>query len=110
MRAEPASDTRLRPLEAIRSVRRLFATGDTREIFVIFRALRGRSGVRAFRRFSASPTGALVLRERRHLLNTLTDRAHLAALPQGSVGRAYFDFMEEENLSADGLVQASQNW
>ena len=110
MRAEPASDTRLHPLEAVRAVRRLFATGDTREIFAIFRALRGRSGVRAFSRFSASPTGSAVLRERRRLLDTLTDRARLAALPQGSVGRTYFDFMEEENLSAEGLVQASQNW
>src|SRR5436190_14484723 len=103
MRAEPASDTRLRPLEAIRSVSRLFATGDTREIFAIFRALRGRSGVRAFRRFAASHTGSAVLGERRRLLDTLTNRASLSALPQGSVGRGYFDFMEEENLSADGL-------
>ncbi|HKB96217.1 MAG TPA: Coq4 family protein [Rhizomicrobium sp.] len=110
MRAEPASDTRLHPLEAVRAVRRLFATGDTKEIFAIFRALRGRSGVRAFSRFCASPTGSAVLRERRRLLDTLTDRARLAALPQGSVGRTYFDFMEEENLSAEGLVQASQNW
>ena len=110
MRAEPASDTRLHPLEAVRAVRRLFATGDTKEIFAILRALRGRSGIRAFSRFCASPTGALVLRERRRLLDTLTDRARLAALPQGSVGRTYFDFMEEENLSAEGLVQASQNW
>ena len=110
MRAEPASDTRLHPLEAVRAVSRLFATGDTKEIFTIFRALRGRSGVRAFSRFCASPTGSAVLRERRRLLDTLTDRARLAALPQGSVGRTYFDFMEEENLSAEGLVQASQNW
>jgi ubiquinone biosynthesis protein COQ4 len=110
MRAEPASDTRLHPLEAVRAVRRLFAGGDTKEIFAVFRALRGRSGIRAFNRFSASPTGALVLRERRRLLDSLTDRARLAALPQGSVGRTYFDFMEEENLSAEGLVQASQNW
>ena len=110
MRAEPASDTRLHPLEAVRAVSRLFATGDTKEIFTIFRALRGRSGVRAFSRFCASPTGSAVLRERRRLLDTLTDHARLAALPQGSVGRTYFDFMEEENLSAEGLVQASQNW
>ena len=26
------------------------------------------------------------------------------------MGRTYFDFMEEENLSADGLVAASQDW
>lgn len=111
MLAQPASDTRLRPLEAVRAVRRLFADpGDTRQIFAIFRAMRGRSGIRAFRRFAASPTGSAVLRQRRRLLDSLTDRAALAALPQGSVGRFYFDFMEEEKLSADGLVQASQDW
>lgn len=110
MHALLAKDTRLRPLEAIRAVRRLFATGETREIFAIFRAMRGRSGIKAFCRFRQSPTGAAVLRDRRVLLSSLTDRAALAALAQGTMGRAYFDFMEEEKLSADGLVQASQDW
>jgi ubiquinone biosynthesis protein COQ4 len=72
--------------------------------------MRGRSAINAFRRFAASTTGQAVLAERRRLLDTLTNRATLAALPQGSVGRAYFDFMEEEKLSADGLVAASQGW
>jgi ubiquinone biosynthesis protein COQ4 len=105
-----AKDTRLKPFEAVRAVRRLFATGDTKEIFAIFRALRGRSGIKAFRRFQQSPTGSAVLRERRVLLGVLTDRVRLSALPAGTIGRAYFDFMEEEKLSADGLVQASQDW
>ena len=106
-----AHDTRLKPLDALRAVRRLMANPqDTRQIFSIFRALRGRSGVKAFHRFQQSPTGAAVLRERRVLLNILSDRAVLSALPAGSVGRTYFDFMEEEKLTADGLVQASQEW
>ncbi|MBW8708480.1 MAG: hypothetical protein JF627_04320 [Alphaproteobacteria bacterium] len=105
-----AHDTRLKPFEAVRAVRRLFATGDTKEIFAIFRALRGRSGIKAFRRFRQSPTGSLVLRERRVLLNVLSDRIRLSALPAGTIGRAYFEFMEDEKLSADGLVQASQDW
>ena len=29
-------------------------------------------------------------------------------MPPGSLGRAYFDFVSEENLSADGLVEASK--
>jgi ubiquinone biosynthesis protein COQ4 len=110
MHALLANDTRLRPLDAICAVRRLFATGETREIFAIFRAMRGRSGIKAFRRFQQSATGAAVLRERRVLLSSLADRPALAALPQGTMGRAYFEFMEEEKLSADGLVQASQDW
>jgi ubiquinone biosynthesis protein COQ4 len=111
MHALLANDTRIKPLEAMRAVRRLFADPqDTRQIFAIFRAMRGRSGVKAFARFRQSSTGAAVLRERRALLSSLTDRAMLAALAAGTMGRAYFDFMEEEKLTADGLVQASQDW
>ena len=85
-------------------------TEDTRQIFVIFRALRGRSGIRIFRRFAASATGRRILAERRVLLDTLKDSAALGRLPQGSVGRSYQDFMDSENLSAAGLVEASQGW
>ena len=106
---EPAIDTRLRPLDAVRAVRRLFQTGDTREVFAVFRALRGKSALRAFRRFAASPTGRQVLSERRCLLDRLSDHTALRALPPGSVGRTYLAFMEEEQLSAKGLVDAS-NW
>src|SRR3954462_15777914 len=103
-------DTSLRPLEAVAAVRRLFQTGDTKEVFAVFRALRGKSGLRAFRRFAASLTGAEVLRERRCLLDALNNHAALEALPEGSVGRAYLAFMQTEQLSANGLVQASENW
>jgi ubiquinone biosynthesis protein COQ4 len=106
-----ATDTRLHPLTAIRAVRALKANPeDTSQIFVIFRSLRGHSGVRLFRRFAASPTGQAILREKRDLLPVLENRAALAALPAGSMGRAYFDFMEQEKLTADGLVTASQSW
>ena len=104
-----AIDTRLRPLEAWRAFRRLMNNpGDTREVFTIFRALRGASGVKAFRRFAASPTGAGILARQPSLLAALSDRAALAKLPEGSVGRAYLAFVEEENLSAEGLVEASR--
>ena len=110
MPAQTASDTRLRPFEAMRAVRTLIATGDTRQVFVIFRAMRGRSGLRSFQRFAASSVGQAVLKDRRDLFNALTDRAHLRQLPSGSLGRTYLDFVESENLSAQGLVDASQSW
>ena len=110
MLAQTASDTRLRPFEAMRAVRTLIATGDTKQVFVIFRAMRGKSGQRTFRRFAESPVGQAVLRERRDLLPILTDRERLRQLPQGSLGRTYLDFVESENLSAEGLVDASQSW
>ena len=102
-----ASDTRLRPFTAWRAVRALQANPeDTSQIFVIFHALRGRSGIRNFRRFKASATGRAILAEGRVLLDTLNGQAALAAMPEGSVGRAYLDFMTRENLTAAGLVQA----
>ncbi|HVW74890.1 MAG TPA: Coq4 family protein [Rhizomicrobium sp.] len=111
MQAQVPIDTRLRPFLAVRAVRRLMADPqDTSQVFTIFRALRGKSGLKAFRRFSASPMGARVIREKRQLLDTLSDRARLRALPQESLGRRYFEFMEAENLTAEGLVQASQGW
>ena len=104
-----AIDTRLNFRKAIAAFRALQANPeDTSKIFVIFRALRGKSGQKSFARFKASATGRAVLADRRMLLNRLTDRAALAALPDGSLGRAYLAFMESENLSADGLVMASQ--
>jgi len=111
MLAQATIDTRLHPFEAVRAVRRLMANPeDTSQVFAIFRALRGRSGIEAFRRFAASLTGTRVLRERRQLLDTLSDRARLEALPPESFGRRYFEFMKAENLTAEGLVQASQSW
>jgi ubiquinone biosynthesis protein COQ4 len=37
----------------------------------------------------------------------LADRAALARLPEGSLGRAYLDFVERENISAEGIIAAS---
>ena len=59
-------------------------------------------------RFRQSETGRAILAERRSLLARLSDRASLAALPPGSLGRAYYEFMATEDLSAEGLVEASK--
>ena len=110
MFAFEASETRLQPFAAMRAIRTLLATHDTRQVFILLRAMRGRSGIRNFRRFAASPVGQAILRERRDLLNLLEDRARLRQLPAGSVGRTYLHFMESEDLSAKGLVTASEDW
>ena len=99
---------KLRPLEAWRALRRLLRDPeDTAQVFTIVRALTGRSLVRAYRRFAATPTGQTILQEKRSLLDRLEDRTALAALPSGSLGRAYLSFVQEESLTADGLVEAS---
>ena len=108
--ANPRTSTRLRPLKAMRAFRVLQATGDTRQVFVILRAMRGKALVNTFRRFAQSALGKKVLAERRDLLPALADREGLRSLPQDSLGRAYLAFMEEEQLSAEGLVRASESW
>ena len=109
MFAQPALDTRLRPLEAVKAVRRLMANPEaTQEVFVILRAMRGRSGIALFRRFQESAMGARILVEKRNLFATLSDNIALTALPPGSLGRAYHRFMASENLSPEGLVAPSQ--
>jgi ubiquinone biosynthesis protein COQ4 len=111
MLAQSTLDTRLRPLEAVKAVRRLMANPDaTEEVFTILRAMRGRSGIRLFERFRKSPMGARILEERRSLFATLSDGEALAALPEGSLGRTYQRFMTAENLSPQGLVAPSQMW
>jgi len=109
MFAQSAIDTRLRPLEAVKAVRRLMANPEaTQEVFVILRAMRGRSGINLFNRFRQSPMGTRILAEKRNLFATLSDGAALAALPQGSLGNTYHRFMASENLSPEGLVAPSQ--
>jgi ubiquinone biosynthesis protein COQ4 len=40
------------------------------------------------------------------LLAVLSDRAALRAMPEGSFGRAYAEFMDQAGLDPDGLVEA----
>ena len=101
--------TRIRPLVAWRALQALFRNGeDTKQVFIIGDALRGRSGLRSFERFRKTETGRKVLGEKRTLLPVLNDRARLAALPPDTLGRCYHAFMAEEDLTADGLVDASR--
>lgn len=72
-------------------------------------ALQGRTTERVFQRFRTDPDGARILAERRSLREALVDRARLRALPEGSLGRAYAAFMDEEKISNDGLVDATSD-
>ena len=42
-------------------------------------------------------------------MQTLRNQPLLAALPLESLGRQYLDFIKAEDLSADGLVEASED-
>src|SRR5947199_7860394 len=103
------TDTRLHPIAAYRAVRKLMQNReDTRQVFLLIDALRGKTTLRQFARFRQTETGRAVLGENRRLLDRLNDRASLAALPAGTLGRDYYDFMASENLTAEGLVEASR--
>src|SRR5262249_3550174 len=57
---------------------------------------------------ASSRAGQRILAARPDLASHLADRKALAALPDGSLGRAYLAFMEEDNLTAEFLVDASK--
>jgi len=101
-------NNRIQPLVAIQAIRRLIADPEqTHEVFTIIRALSGNALQRGYERFAATPVGGHVLREQIDLLPTLQDRDRLQTLPGDSLGRRYLQFVTTENLSANGLVDAS---
>lgn len=108
--ARESNPYRLRPGEAITAIRALLRDPeDTAKVFVIVRALSGKTLLRGFNRFAATPTGRVILAENRALIEVLRNRDYLASLPAGSLGRAYLEFVTRENISADGLVDASMS-
>jgi ubiquinone biosynthesis protein COQ4 len=100
---------RIRPLDAWRALARLVKSPDeTKHVFDLIDALAGRSRDRVYLRFAADETGRRILAEGRELLPILSDRERLLAYPAGTLGRAYAEFMTREQISADGLVEASE--
>lgn len=102
---------RFKPFKALACMQKLIADKeDTAQVFHIIDALNGRAAVRLLERFAQTPKGAARLAERRYLPPLLDDHDSLLALPDGSVGRAYVDFMRREGLTAQGLVEESEKF
>jgi ubiquinone biosynthesis protein COQ4 len=102
---------RIRPLDALHALRALARSGgaDYHQAASFMSATEGRSGQRAFAQFAASLSGARLLRERPALRTILGgDRAMLAALPEGTLGRAYHAFMSAYGSSAEGMAELGQ--
>ncbi|MEM7099952.1 MAG: Coq4 family protein [Pseudomonadota bacterium] len=108
----PASNRkkkRIQPIVALRALRRLIADPEqTEEVFNVIDALSGPSLENGLVRFKSLPVGQRILRENVVLLDTLRDRGYLSTLPKNSLGAHYLDFVIRENLTADGLVEASE--
>ncbi len=100
---------RFRPFRALRHFRNLIADKeDTAQVFHIFDCLPRRSFVPDAAALMDSAAGQRLVASEPFLPTILDDHDALLRLPEGSVGRAYVDFMRAEGLSAAGLVAESE--
>lgn len=99
---------KFRPLHAlVSSVKLVLNKDDTRQVFEVVTALSRNSARRLFGRFVATPYGRRVVTENIELEAILGDFPRLRAMPEGSLGRAYVDFMDEAGFTPQGLIDAA---
>jgi ubiquinone biosynthesis protein COQ4 len=100
---------RLQPLVALRALSRLLKNKeDTEQVFIIMRALSGRSTSKGYARLLKTAKGGRIAYRREELAKTLSDTEFLKRLPAGSLGAAYLHFTTTENISAQGLIDESR--
>jgi len=103
-----ASKNRMQPLVAMAALKKLINDPErTEEVFVIIKAMSGDALARTYKKFQQTPMGQTIIAEERSLLTTLMDREALREYAPGSLGREYLNFVESQNITADGLVEAS---
>ena len=102
-----AARDRIRPLIALRAMRKLGQDPDDTAQAIVVIAVCGRSDQRLLRRFRRSPGAEAILRERRDLYSLLCNREGLLALPAGSLGREIGEWFARERIGAQGLAQAA---
>lgn len=100
---------KIRPLRALRAAIALKNNKeDTSLVYEVTNALSGRAHIRKFKQFMETDYGRRVIETPIHIEELMCDRARLAAMPAGSVGRAFCDFMEGEQLSEKALLDATR--
>lgn len=77
---------------------------------MLFDAVGGMDSERTFQRFIRHPEGERLLRAKPDLVSRLGDRVALAALPAGSLGRAYLAFCEQNGFAVDSLVEKNRSF
>lgn len=101
---------RIQPLVAFKALKHLVADPEaTDKVFEIIDAMAGDATEKCHQRFLGTASGQRLAAADGSLLATLLQRDWLQSLPEGSLGRAYLHFLESEQLSADGLVEASDS-
>ena len=104
-------DGKVRPMAAWQALRNLIKDpDDTSQVFEIIDSLAGRSFEKSFKRFRRSSNGPRLIEEQPDIVESLNDREALAAMPAGSLGRAYLDFVIREELTPEGLSSASKEF
>lgn len=101
-----------RPLQVRRTfrlLRELLENPDeTTKVFELFEAIGGRGDERTLQAVVSHAEGRSLFLEKPALLPLLADRKGLAALPAGSLGRAYLAFAQQNGFAADGLLAANE--
>jgi ubiquinone biosynthesis protein COQ4 len=99
----------LAPRRALRAARTLVADpDDLPQVFTIIESLSGNTLHRIWKRMSKTERGRRILSERPDIVTLLENRAALAQLPEGSLGRAYLAFVEREKISPAGIRAAGK--
>lgn len=81
---------------------------DLPQVFTIIESLSGTAPHRLYGKMRRHPEGQRLLRERPDIVSLLSDRDGLRALPEGSLGRTYLDFIEAHGISPEGIRDASE--
>jgi ubiquinone biosynthesis protein COQ4 len=103
------SQARFAPRRALRAARILASDpDDLPQVFTIIESLSGDTVGRIARRMQRTDAGRRMMAARPDITDRILDRTALARLPPGSLGRAYLDFVQRENISAEGIRAAAQ--
>lgn len=104
--SRPRRHRHFEPRRAVGALRRLLADpSQTQNAMEVAYALDGDTAPRELARLARHPEGRRLLESRPRLLERLSDDATLAALPEGSLGRAYRDHLTRHGLEVGKLVQ-----
>jgi len=99
----------VRPLTALKGAFGLMANKeDTSQVYEVTNALSGGVHIQKFKQFIATDYGRKVIETPIRIEDVLSDRDRLKAMPHGTVGRHFFEFVHKENLSEDALLDATK--
>lgn len=101
--------SRRRPLTAVKAgIRFLRNVDDTRHFFEFTDAIDGPQNEKNFQRYLKTPCGNRMATEQIDFADLLSDRERLAAYPAGTLAHEYLKFLDDEDISLEGLMGAEE--